>query len=207
MADASNGTGLREHVLVFSRFLRSPRTVGALTASSRALAAAMVSDLDLARACRVVELGPGTGALTGAIVDRLGPGTVFLAVDIEPAFVDAIQKRWPTVQCVCASAERLEALVADRGMYPVDHIVSGLPFVSLPPAMTLQILANVAQVLRPNGTFTTFQYLHAYQLPSAVGFRRRMSALLGGGPNVRLVVRNVPPALVLTWRQAAVAQA
>jgi phospholipid N-methyltransferase len=207
MADASNGTGLKEHALLFSRFLRSPRTVGALTASSRALASAMVSGLDLTRAARVVELGPGTGALTGAIVERLGPRTDFLAVDIEPAFVDAIQKRWPQVQCVCASAERLESLVADRGMCPVDHIVSGLPFVSLPPAMTRQILANVARVLRPNGTFTTFQYLHACQLPSAVGFRRRMSALLGARPEVRLVMRNVPPALVLTWHQAPVAQA
>jgi phospholipid N-methyltransferase len=201
MADASNGTGLREHVLVFSRFLRSPRTVGALTASSRALAAAMVRGLDLARARRVVELGPGTGALTGAIVDRLGPDTDFLAVDIEPAFIDALQKRWPSVQCVCASAERLHTLVTDRGMCPVDHIVSGLPFVSLPPAMTRQILANVARVLRPNGTFTTFQYLHSSQLPSAIDFRRRMSALLGGRPEIRVVMRNVPPALVLTWRQ------
>jgi phospholipid N-methyltransferase len=203
MADATNGTGLREHALVFSRFLRSPRTVGALTASSRALAAAMVKGLDLARAGRVVELGAGTGALTGAIVDRLGPETDFLAVDIEPAFIEQIQKRWPAVQCVCASAERLDTLVADRGMSPVDHIVSGLPFVSLPPAMTRQILASIAKVLGPNGTFTTFQYLHAYRLPSASAFRRRMSAQLGGPPEVRLVMRNVPPALVLTWRQAA----
>jgi phospholipid N-methyltransferase len=207
MAEATNGTGLREHVLVFSRFLRSPRTVGALTASSRALAAAMVRSLDAGRSGRIVELGPGTGALTGAIVDRLGPDTEFLAIDIEPAFVEQIQKRWPAVECVCASAERLEALVADRGMCPVDHIVSGLPFVSLPPAMTRQILTSIAKVLRPNGTFTTFQYLHAYRLPSAIAFRRSMSLHLGGPPDVRLVMRNVPPALVLTWRQAASANA
>jgi phospholipid N-methyltransferase len=202
MADASNGTGIREHVLLFSRFLRSPRTVGALTASSRALAAAMVRGLDLSRAGRVVELGPGTGAFTGAIVDRLGPETTFLAVDIEPAFVEQIQKRWPKVECICASAERLDTIVSDRGMCPVDHIVSGLPFVSLPPAMTRLILASIAKVLRPNGTFTTFQYLHAYRLPSAIAFRRSMSAHLGGPPEVRVVVRNVPPALVLTWRHA-----
>src|SRR5215467_14345386 len=102
MADVQHSTGLREHVLLFSRFLRSPRTVGAVTASSRALAAAMVEGLDLGSGRRIVELGPGTGAFTGAIVERLRPGSEFLAVDIDPAFVRQVQRRWPAVQCVCA---------------------------------------------------------------------------------------------------------
>ena len=58
-------------------------------------------------------------------------------------------------------------------MLPVDHIVSGLPFVSLPQAMTQRMLASISNTLRPGGTFTTFQYLHGYRLPSAVAFRRR----------------------------------
>lgn len=198
MADA-NGTGLREHVLLFSRFLRSPRTVGALTASSRALAEAMVSGINLSAARHVVELGPGTGAFTASIVERLGSESRFLAVDIDPAFVKQIRKRWPDVECVCASAERLDSLAADRGMFPVDHIVSGLPFVSLPVTMTKQILESITAVLRPGGTFTTFQYWHGYGLPSGAAFRRSMTAKMGESPQVRLVVKNVPPALVLTW--------
>ncbi len=201
MSDASNGTGLREHVFLFSRFLRSPRTVGALTASSRALAEAMVDGVDLSKPGRIVELGPGTGAFTAAIVERLGAETRFLALEIDPAFVAQIRKRWPSVECVCASAERLDTLALDRDMFPIDHIVSGLPFVSLPPPMTKQILASVSAVLRPGGTFTTFQYLHGYGLPQAVSFRRAMSARIGVQPKVRLVVRNVPPAVVLTWRK------
>lgn len=200
MSELSDGTGLREHVLLFSRFLRSPRTVGALTVSSRTLAEAMVSGLDFG-ACRIVELGPGTGAFTAPIVRRLGPETQFLAVDIDPEFVKQIRKRWPGVECVCASAERLESLVADRALYPIDHIVSGLPFVSLPVTMTRSILEGISHVLRPGGTFTTFQYLHAYGLPSAVGFRRSMTAHMNGGPIVRVVLKNLPPAVILTWRK------
>ena len=89
MRDAANGTGLREHMLLFSRFLRSPRTVGAVTASSRALAEAMVGGSRPDGRSRVVELGPGTGAFTSAIVERLGPDTRFLAIDIDPAFCQA----------------------------------------------------------------------------------------------------------------------
>lgn len=202
MSDASNGTGLREHVFLFSRFLRSPRIVGALAPSSRALAAAMVEGLDLACPGHVVELGPGTGVFTAAIADRLGKETRFLAVDIDPAFVAKIQKRWPAIECVCASAERLDDLVAAREMFPVDHIVSGLPFVSLPPPMTKQILQAVTDVLRPGGTFTTFQYVHGYRLPSAVSFRQDMTLRMGMPPTARLVVRNLLPARVLTWRKA-----
>lgn len=202
MSDASNGTGLREHVFLFSRFLRSPRTVGAVTASSRALGEAMVEGLDLTRPGHIVELGPGTGVFTAAIERRLGAETRFLAVDIDAAFVQEIKKRWPAIECVCASAERLDDLVNARGMFPIDHIVSGLPFVSLPPPMTKQILQSVASVLRPGGTFTTFQYLHGYALPQASSFRRGMTERMGTQPITRLVVRNVPPALVLTWRKA-----
>ena len=201
MSESSNGTSLREHALLFSRFLRSPRTVGAVTASSRALAEAMVDGLDLKQPGCIVELGPGTGAFTAAIVERLGVDTAFLALDIEPTFVQEIQKRWPQVQCVCASAEQLKGLVAARGMGPVDHIVSGLPFVSLPPTVTREILSNVVGVLRPGGTFTTFQYLHGYGLPPAINFRRSMTAQMSCAPTARLVLRNVPPALVLTWKK------
>lgn len=197
-----NGTGLREHVFLFSRFLRSPRTVGALTASSRALAEAMVNDLDLGSSGHIAELGPGTGALTATIVERLGQHTRFLAIDIDPAFVAQIHRRWPQIECVCASAERLDTLATDRGMWPLDHIVSGLPFVSLPPAMTKQILQSVTASLRPRGTFTTFQYLHGYGLPQAVSFRRAMSARMRTEPAVKLVLRNVPPAVVLRWTKA-----
>jgi phosphatidylethanolamine/phosphatidyl-N-methylethanolamine N-methyltransferase len=201
MSDASNGTGLREHVFLFSRFLRSPRTVGALTASSRALAVAMVDGLDLEQPGHIVELGPGTGVFTAAIAERLGVDTRFLAVDIDPAFVSQIRKRWPSIECVCASAERLDELVNAREMFPVNHIVSGLPFVSLPLPMTRRVLEAVAAVLKPGGTFTTFQYLHGYGLPQAASFRRGMTERMGVEPITRLVVRNVPPAIVLTWRK------
>jgi phospholipid N-methyltransferase len=202
MGVAQNGTSLREHVFLFSRFLRSPRTVGALTASSRALAEAVVNGSDLSSSSRIAELGPGTGALTGAIVDRVGRDGRFLAVDIDPAFVAGIKRRWPHLACVCASAERIDQLAAERDMFPLDHIVSGLPFVSLPPAMTKQILESVYAALRPGGTFTTFQYLHGYGLPTASAFRREMTLRMGAAPAARLVVRNVPPALVLRWHKA-----
>ena len=74
-------TGLREHLLIASKFLRHPRTVGAIAASSRTLAQKMIAKIPADRPVTVVELGPGTGSFTRAIVERLAPGSRFLATD------------------------------------------------------------------------------------------------------------------------------
>jgi phospholipid N-methyltransferase len=196
-------TGLREHMLMASRFLRSPRTVGAVSASSRALAEAMVAGIPKDRPVTVVELGPGTGAFTGAIVERIAPGSKFLAIDLEPTFVERIRRRWPTVDCVCASAEDLEKLVNERRMNPVDHVVSGLPFASIPVVVTRAILDGIEHTLRPGGSFTTFQYLHGYFMPPGRTFRREMSERMHAAPRRQLVLKNFPFAFTLTWTRPA----
>src|SRR5688500_13295366 len=126
---------MNEHLLMLGRFVRSPRTVGAVAPSSRALAEEMVQGLDLSGAASVVELGPGPGVVTRAIAARLGPHAHALAVDVEPAFVAAIARRFPRVDAVCGSAADLPALLRERGMFPASNIISGLPFAGLAPAV------------------------------------------------------------------------
>lgn len=196
-----NGAGWREHLLLFGRFLKNPRQVGAVAPSSAILARSMVHRLHLDDAVRVVELGPGTGSLTSVIAARLGPEARMLAIDVDRGFVDRLRVQWPRVECVCASATALPELAAERGLAPVDHIVSGLPFASLPGEVTREILDGIEQTLRHGGTFTTFQYVHAYPLPAAVAFRRDISRRLGVHPDRRLIVWNFPPAFVLTWKR------
>lgn len=203
MSGTSHGTGFREHALLVSRFLRSPSTIGAVAASSRTMARRMVAHLPTDRALRIVELGPGTGPFTNAIVNRVRPDSRVLAIDREPQFVAWVSERWPTVECICASAVDLERLVTDRGMAPIDHIISGLPFASLPMDDTRRILDAIAHTLRPGGTFTTFQYLHGYGLRPGRVFRSQMSERMGGRPHRRLVMKNFPFAFILTWTRPA----
>ena len=193
--------GLREHILVLTKFLRSPRTVGLVTPSSRTLARAMIKSLPENQQASIVELGPGTGAFTGAILDRVGPKARVLAVDLEPEFIDKVRRMWPSVKAVCGSAEDLESLVAEHGLGPIDHIISGLPFASLPTGMTNRILDGVVHTLRHGGTFTQFQYLHGFGMPPGRAFRREMSVRMGAAPTRRIVLRNFPPACVFTWRR------
>jgi phospholipid N-methyltransferase len=161
----------------------------------------MVRPISTGEGCRVVELGPGTGSFTGAIVACLGKTSRLLAIDREASFIDRLRGQWPQADFVCASAADLPALAAERHFLPIDHIVSGLPFASLPGTVTCEILDGILRSLRPNGTFTTFQYVHAYGLPPAIAFRREINDRMGAEPSRVLVVRNIPPAYVLTWEK------
>jgi len=201
MADPPARSRWREHALILGHFLRHPGTVGTVVPSSAWLAHEMVSSLEPGRPQVVVELGPGTGAFTEAILERLRPGDRLLAVELEPAFVNQLRDRFPSLDCACASATELVELARARSFQAVDHIVSGLPFASLPAATSRQVLDAIQRVLRPGGTFTTFQYLHAFMLPRAAAFRREVDARLGGPASRSTVFRNFPPAFVLRWRR------
>lgn len=193
----------QDHLLFFGRFVRSPRAVGAVAPSSRRLARRMLEGLELTAAVRIAELGPGTGSFTAEIVSRLPVGGRCLAVDRDETFVARLRARWPRVECVADRAERLRGLAEARGLSPFDHVVSGLPFASLPATTTSRILDAIHETLRPGGTFTTFQYVHAFPLPPAVAFRRAMTARMGTDPARSLVAGNLPPAYVLRWRRGA----
>ena len=99
----------------------------------------------------------------------------FLAIDIEPEFVREIHQRFPRVDCVQASAEQTRVTCQGaqhwaRRSHPVR------PAVRQPPARDdRRILEGIEQTLRPGGTFTAFQYVHAYRLARSKRFRRDMS--------------------------------
>jgi phosphatidylethanolamine/phosphatidyl-N-methylethanolamine N-methyltransferase len=193
----------QDHWLFLRHFRKSPRTVGAIAPSSRRLACAMLDGLPLepGRATRVVELGPGTGAITSEIARRLPEDAVCLAIDLDPVFIARVSARWPRIESICDRAERLVEIVRSRNLLPVDHIISGLPFASLPSASARAIADAIVASLRAGGTFTTFQYAHAYGFTSAVSVRQTLTREMGGTPDRTLVVGNLPPALVLRWRK------
>jgi phosphatidylethanolamine/phosphatidyl-N-methylethanolamine N-methyltransferase len=190
-----------EHLLFLGRFVRNPARVGAILPSSARLARSMIDGLERTPGMRVAELGAGTGRITAEIARWLPEDGLALAIDIDPGFIERLTGRWSQVECVCEQAERLLDLVKDRGIGAFDHIVSGLPFASLPAATTQRILYAVQRALREGGTFTTFQYVHAWRFPSAVNFRRAASRRLGSDPVYKFVGANVPPAMVLRWRK------
>lgn len=178
-------------------FVERPFATGAIAPSSRHLAAEMVAGMGLRDALSVVELGPGTGALTRAILEEIGPQTLLLAVELNPRFAEHLRATLPArVQVINGSGERLAEHLAAHGRTAADCIVSGLPWASFSRELQQRLMTAVVQALRPGGRFTTFAYVHGVLLPAG----RRLRRMLDGGfrevERTPVVWRNLPPAFV-----------
>ena len=182
-------------------FARDPSAIGAVAPSSRTLARAMCVGLEVGTDELVLEFGPGTGPFTDQIRRNIPDSACYLGIERDTAFVGLLQKRYPDLSFVTGSAEHAAEFSRQTSEKPVGSIISGLPFANLPPTAQDGIIESILRLLPVGGMFRTFQYVHAYALPTAVRFRRRMAATLGPSQRSRLVLRNMPPAFVLSWQR------
>jgi phospholipid N-methyltransferase len=180
----------------FNQWVRNPRELGSVTPSSRFLAREVVDRIDFSRVRRIAELGPGTGVFTRAILDRLGPDGRVLAVDTNAAFVEHLRReiRDARLKVVEASAERVDALVAEAGWPGVDALVSGIPYSLLPRPVTRRILEASHRALGEGGIFVGYQYSRMLRPHLLDVF---------GNVHYRSVLLNLPPAFVYTCRVRA----
>ena len=179
------------------QYLRHPRRTGAIAPSSRSLARALVGGMDLERARLVVEYGPGTGAVTREIVERLAPGARFIAVEASPVFCARLQQTFPELLVERATVSSIPRLLAERGLGPVDAIVSGIPWTLMKNEERERDIEATVRVLRRGGRFSTFLYKHGLVLPAAADLVERLGSSFSTVERERTVWNNFPPAEVL----------
>lgn len=181
-------------VTIIREFFRHPFLTGAIAPSSPRLARAMTDGLGLESAGVVVELGPGTGAITDAIIERLDARARLIVVEVNRALADELAIRYHglPVEVIHGSAANLRRLVPS----PVDAVVSGLPWSVMPAYQRQRVLNAVAAVLPPAGRFSTFAYLHAAWSPPAHHLARELDRRFAVVQRSGIVWPNVPPAFV-----------
>ena len=177
-------------------FLRQPRQIGSVVPSSRQLEQRIVRTAQVARARTLVELGPGTGGTTRAILRAMQADARLLAIDLSPAFCARLAASVNDARLIVhqGSAEAIEALVAAHHLPHPDVIVSGIPFSTLPADVADRIAAAIARVLAPGGRFV------AYQVRAQVA--EIVSPHLGA-PARQWEYVNIPPVRLFTWIQKA----
>jgi len=184
----------------FAAVLRKPGQIGAVAPSSPSLAGVIASVVPTAGAPVVVELGPGTGAVTTAIDDRLDPGARHLAVELDPRMAGFLRQAHPGLEVVEGDAAKLQSLLEERGVEHADAVVSGLPWALFDDVTQASILSQVADVIGPDGVFATFAYRHGMALAAARRFRRTLHATFAEVQLTPTVWRNMPPAFVYVCR-------
>ncbi len=182
-------------------FLSRPATMGAVAPSSARLAEVLAAVVPASGAPVVVELGPGTGAVSDAIDGRLPAGGRHLAVELDERMVAFLARSRPGLEVVHGDARELGRLLADRGVERADAVVCGLPWALFDDATQHAVLGQVGRVIGPTGAFTTFAYVHGMAIPAARRFRavlrRRFEEVLV----TATVWANLPPAFVYACRR------
>lgn len=168
-------------------WLASPKSIGAICPSSRYLARTMARQIPVSSAGLIIELGPGTGVVTQALLERGVSPDKLVLIEFSAPFVQRLRQRFPGVTVLHGNAANLSELVP-RSL-PVDAIVSSLPLCSLPTALTRAILDQWEHVLGVRGGVAV-QFTYNMAKP---GWMRFIKATAGFST---LVWANIPPARV-----------
>ena len=181
--------------------LRNPGQMGAIMPSSRRMARLLTTIVPRTGSPVVVELGPGTGAVTGVIDTCLPPAARHLAVELDPKMAAFLQRMHPDLEVIEGDAVKLGALLAERDVERADAVVSGLPWSLFDDDSQRSILSQIADVIGPDGAFTTFAYRHGLLLSAARRFRGLLDETFEEVLVTSTVLRNFPPAFTYVCRR------
>ena len=184
-----------------SAVLRNPAQVGAVVPTADVMAELLTRIVPRSGTPVVVELGPGTGAVTGFIDDRLDPRARHIAVELDPEMAAYLQRTHPGLEVIEGNAVKLGALLAEHDVEHADAVVSGLPWSLFDDETQASILSQIAELIGPTGAFTTFAYRHGLLLSAARRFRRTLHETFEEVLISATVWRNVPPAFVYVCRR------
>lgn len=186
-----------EHrIAFFQAFLRKPKEVGSIIPSSRFLMRRVVREARVDRARLVVELGPGTGGSTRALLRSMRPDATLLAIEINPRFARLIATsiRDPRLIVHVGSAEDITGALKAHGLPAPDVVLSGIPFSTMPKGLGLSVVREVHHVLAPGGRFV------AYQVRDRVEILGRQ---IFGPARVQTELLNMPPMRIYRWEKQA----
>jgi phosphatidylethanolamine/phosphatidyl-N-methylethanolamine N-methyltransferase len=178
------------------RFIRTwfenPLSTGAVMPSSKALARSMASYVDPQSTGPVIELGPGTGPVTEALVQRGVDPKRLILVEFDPDFCRLLRTRYPAATVVQGDAYRLKRLLSDTVRDPAAAMVSGLPLVTKPLRTRLRLISDALGLLAPGAPFIQFTYAMVPPIPKGLsGITAKASDLIW---------MNLPPARVWVYR-------
>lgn len=182
-----------DHPIAFLRgFLERPKEVGSIIPSSRWMERRITRTAEIASANLVIELGPGTGGTTKALLNAMAPGARLLAIEINPRFCDLLRESINDPRLIVhegSAAEIPEALVKHDLDAP-DVILSGIPFSTMPQELGLSILRSARKSLKPGGRFVAYQFRDVVH---TLGKR------VFGPASVQIELFNMPPMRVYRW--------
>lgn len=165
--------------------------VGSVLPSSRFLSSKMLAPIDFSNAKVIVELGPGTGVFTKALLKAMPADTHLVVIELNDSFFNNLQKqlKHPHLHLVHGSAADLDQIIQDLGFEKADYILSSLPLSNFPKELRTAILNSCQKALPANGKYIQFQYSRGLKKMYGDFFKQ---------VEIQYTALNFPPAFVYT---------
>ncbi len=179
--------------IFFKEFLRHPLEIGSIIPSSRFLERRIVQTAGVRSARTIVELGPGTGGTTRAILRAMAPEARLLTIEINPNF-HALVSSMQDDRLIphFGSARGLEDILQTYHLSAPEAVISGIPFSTMRNGLGSQIMEGISSALAPGGCFV------AYQVSNEVA--SVCQPFLGSG-RMQVELFNIPPVRVYRWEK------
>jgi phosphatidylethanolamine/phosphatidyl-N-methylethanolamine N-methyltransferase len=186
---------LNDTGLFLQEWLANPQRMGSVIPSSRKLAAAMARWLPSDPESFVLELGPGTGAVTEALLERGLHEEKLVAIERNPKMARLLREKFPRAQIITGDAWKLDELLRERRrpIASVGAVISSLPLLNFPPEEAEKLSQKIRAVLQPEGKWVQYSY--------QIGRRRPRGSSNFELLDSKIVWLNLPPARVSVFQK------
>lgn len=188
-------TALGDSTLFLREWIANPQRTGSVAPSSPQLGAAMARWLPHNRESYVLELGPGTGAVTEALFKHGLRQNRLIAIEHNETLAKHLHKRFPHARIVAGDAWDLDKILKE-GSHPVEHVgavISSLPLLNFPKAKADELARKIRNALEPHGRWVQYSY-HIAKDRSRGGEHFNLISS-------RVVWLNLPPARVSVYQK------
>jgi phosphatidylethanolamine/phosphatidyl-N-methylethanolamine N-methyltransferase len=182
----------RDEILFLSRLISRPRSIGAIAPSSPGLARKIAAQIDPNVSGAVIELGPGTGVVTEALISRGISFDRLIAVEADPDLARHMRDRFPRLRVIEGDAFCLDRTLPHEETGSLAGVVSGLPLLNFPPPQRRALISSALARVPSGGPFVQFSYGFTPPVPAD----REITVERAG-----FVLANLPPARVWVYRR------
>ena len=186
---------LSDTTLFLQEWLVNPQRTGSVVPSSRRLAAAMARWLPHNPESFVLELGPGTGIITEALLKHGLREEKLVAIEHNPKMARLLQERFPRARILAGDAWHLDDLLRShrKPIESVGAVISSLPLLNFSEKQAGALAEKIRAVLEPRGHWVQFSYrIDKLRPRGAASFKLHAS---------KIVWLNFPPARVSVFRK------
>ncbi|WP_250931440.1 class I SAM-dependent methyltransferase [Aporhodopirellula aestuarii] len=189
----SSSSYLRRACWILKAWMQDPTQVATICPSSPYLTEAISERECIRSATTVVELGPGAGGTTLALLEQMKPDSRLIAIENNAALAEATREiADPRLIVEHGDAADLMQILEHHGYPCVDAVVSGIPFSALPDMAAKKIIRAVYHALCPGGQFLAYQFRDSvldFALPAF------------GPPTTQSIPLNLPPLQLYSWKK------